>query len=99
MLITPHIIHDADEMSAVAGGLSGEINRAFRVGVGTSYTLSPIATGFNLGPAPSAVPRGPDLDAALAGVRARRAQGSPPPALPLSTDRPGAPAASPSAPR
>ena len=99
VLITPHIIHDADEMSAVAGGLSGEINRAFRVGVGSSYTLSPIATGFNLGPAPSAKPRGPDLDAALADVRARKASGAPPPPLPPGAVTAGGPASTPSAPR
>ncbi len=99
VLLTPHIVHDADEMTAVAGGLSGEINRAFRVGTGASYTLSPIATGFNLGPGPSAKPRGPDLDAALADVRARKAAGAPPPPLPPAAVRPGEPAASPSAPR
>ena len=99
VLLTPHIIHDSDEMSAVAGGLSGEINRAFRVGVGASYTLSPLATGFNLGPGPSAKPRGPDLDAALAEVRARKAIGAPPPPPAPGTVKPGEPASTPSAQR
>ncbi len=70
VLVTPHVIHDADEMSAVAGSLSKEIDRAFRVGTGWSYTLSPLATGVNFGAGPPARPRSPDLNAAIAGVRA-----------------------------
>ena len=69
VLLTPHIIHDSDEMSALAGGLAGEVNRAFRVGTGASYTLSPIATGFNIGAGPSPTSKGPDLNAAVAGAR------------------------------
>ena len=100
VLLTPHIIRDTDEMSAVAAGLSGEIDRAFRVGTGWSYTLSPLATGFNLGNGPPARTGSADVRGALAAVRAARAgEASPPP----TTEPPPAPApppaASPSAPR
>ena len=90
VLLTPHIIRDSDEMSAVASGLSGEIDRAFRVGTGASYTLSPIATGFNLGAGPPARTRSPDLNGALKEVRASKAP-------PTAAENP--PAASPSGPR
>lgn len=93
VLLTPHVIRDSDEMSALAGGLSGEINRAFRVGTGWSYTLSPIASGFNLGAGPPPRLRPSDLNAALDEVRDAKSspQPQPPPAPPA--------AASPAAPR
>lgn len=69
VLLTPHIIHDSEEMSALAGGLTGEVNRAFRVGTGASYTLSPIATGFNIGVGPPATSKSPDLNALVAAAK------------------------------
>lgn len=59
LLVTPFIIRDGDEMSDLAGKLSGEINDAFRVGRGGSYTLTPLATGLSLGlnlPSPRPAP-------------------------------------------
>lgn len=94
VLLTPHIIRDSEEMSAVAAGLSGEIDRAFRVGTGWSYTLSPLATGFNLGAGPPARGGGSDVRAAVGAVRATRTPASPEPPAPTGT-----PGANPSAPR
>jgi general secretion pathway protein D len=49
ILVTPFIIRDADEMSDLASRLSGEMNDAFKVGRGGSYTLTGISTGHNFG--------------------------------------------------
>jgi general secretion pathway protein D len=78
VLVTPHIIHDSEEMSALADSLAGEVNRAYRVGEGWSYTLSPYATGYNLGAGPPAKSTSPNLNAVLSGVRAGRGESSDP---------------------
>ena len=49
MLVTPFIINDPDDMQGVASSLSDEINRAFKVGRGWSYTLLPFSPGVNVG--------------------------------------------------
>jgi general secretion pathway protein D len=49
MLVTPFIIRDSNDMDELAAQMSGEINKAFRVGGGSSYTLTGIRTGLNLG--------------------------------------------------
>ena len=40
VLVTPYIIRDADEMSAFARTYASDMNAAFRVGRGASYTLT-----------------------------------------------------------
>lgn len=45
LLITPVIIHDPEEMSALALQATNSINDAFRNGRGGSYTLTPIHAG------------------------------------------------------
>lgn len=49
LLVTPFIINDPDDMQGVANSLSDEINRAFKVGRGWSYTLLPFSPGVNVG--------------------------------------------------
>ena len=49
ILVTPYIVKDDDQMSGVVNSLASDMNRAFRVGRGFSYTLLPAATGINLG--------------------------------------------------
>jgi general secretion pathway protein D len=49
MLVTPFIINDPDDMEGVANTLADEINRAFKVGRGWSYTLLPFSPGLNVG--------------------------------------------------
>ncbi len=49
LLVTPFILRDADDMAELADQMSGEINRALKVGRGGSYTLTGISTGLNLG--------------------------------------------------
>jgi general secretion pathway protein D len=49
LLVTPFILHDADDMAQLAEQMSGQMNRALRVGRGGSYTLTGISTGLNLG--------------------------------------------------
>ena len=49
LLVTPFILHDADDMTQLAAQMSGQMNRALRVGRGGSYTLTGISTGLNLG--------------------------------------------------
>ena len=41
MLVTPYILQEGDDMSHWAGRYSAEMNAAFRVGRGWSYTLTP----------------------------------------------------------
>lgn len=48
MLVTPYILHDADEMNRWAGRYGGEMDAAFRVGRGWSYTLTPFKGGLDL---------------------------------------------------
>jgi len=49
MLVTPFIIRDSNDMDELSAQMSGEMNKAFRVGGGSSYTLTGIRTGLNLG--------------------------------------------------
>lgn len=49
VLLTPFIIHDSDEMISVSNQMTTEINRAFRVGKGGSYTLTPWSAGMSVG--------------------------------------------------
>jgi general secretion pathway protein D len=49
ILVTPFIVNDADDMQGLANTMSAEINRAFKVGRGWSYTLMPFSTGQNFG--------------------------------------------------
>jgi general secretion pathway protein D len=49
LLITPYIVRDNDQMSSLANDMTADMNRAFRIGRGFSYTLLPISTGVNLG--------------------------------------------------
>lgn len=48
MLVTPYILRDADEMNRWAGRYGGEMDAAFRVGRGWSYTLTPFKGGLDL---------------------------------------------------
>lgn len=48
MLVTPYILRDADEMNRWAGRYGGEMDAAFRVGRGWSYTLTPFKAGLDL---------------------------------------------------
>ncbi|HET9161592.1 MAG TPA: type II and III secretion system protein, partial [Caulobacteraceae bacterium] len=49
VLLTPFIIHDSDEMISVSNQMTNEINRAFKVGKGGSYTLTPWSGGASIG--------------------------------------------------
>lgn len=49
MLVTPFILRDSNDMDELSAQMSGEMNKAFRVGGGSSYTLTGIRTGLNLG--------------------------------------------------
>jgi general secretion pathway protein D len=67
ILVTPFIINDPDDMAGVASSLSDEINKAFKVGRGWSYTLTAFSTGHNLGinlPPAHPVPLNPPTSAA-----------------------------------
>ncbi len=87
MLVTPFIIRDSNDMDELSAQMSGEMNRAFRVGGGGSYTLTGIRTGINVGLAlPQAV-----LPVAGKGRVARPAPKSPIPPKPATSspsDRP-----------
>jgi general secretion pathway protein D len=48
MLVTPYILRDSDEMNRWAGRYGGEMDAAFRVGRGWSYTLTPFKGGLDL---------------------------------------------------
>lgn len=48
MLVTPYILRDSDEMNRWAGRYGGEMDAAFRVGRGWSYTLTPFKAGLDL---------------------------------------------------
>jgi general secretion pathway protein D len=48
VLLTPFIIHDSDEMISVSNQTTAEINRAFKVGRGGSYTLTPWSGGVSV---------------------------------------------------
>lgn len=48
ILLTPYIIRDTDDMAKLTDHLSAEMDRAFKVGQGFSYTLLPYSTGVNL---------------------------------------------------
>ena len=49
MLVTPFILRDSNDMDELSAQMSGEMNKAFRVGGGSSYTLTGLRTGLNLG--------------------------------------------------
>jgi general secretion pathway protein D len=49
VLLTPFIIHDSDEMKSVSNQMTDQINRAFQVGRGGSYTLTPWGAGLAVG--------------------------------------------------
>ncbi len=49
ILVTPFVIDGPDDMQGLADSLSDEMNRAFQVGEGWSYTLTPYRTGLNVG--------------------------------------------------
>jgi general secretion pathway protein D len=49
VLLTPFIIHDSREMRSVSNQVTDQINRAFRVGKGGSYTLTPWGAGLSVG--------------------------------------------------
>lgn len=49
VLITPLIIRNSDDMSNLAGQITNDMNRAFEVGRGASYTLTPYPLGGSLG--------------------------------------------------
>lgn len=49
LLVTPFILRDSDDMAMLANQMSGNLNKAFRVGRGGSYTLTGVSTGLNLG--------------------------------------------------
>jgi len=53
MLVTPYILRDSEEMNRWAGRYGAEMDAAFRVGRGWSYTLTPFRGGLDLSkPAP-----------------------------------------------
>ena len=56
MLVTPYILHDTDDMTRWAGRYSSEMNTAFRVGQGFSYTLTGISPGLGVGEHPAKIP-------------------------------------------
>jgi general secretion pathway protein D len=49
VLITPLIIRNSDDMSNLASQVTNDINRAFEVGRGASYTLTPYPLGGAIG--------------------------------------------------
>ncbi len=49
ILVTPYIVKDDGQMSGLVNSMASDMNRAFRVGRGFSYTLLPAATGMNFG--------------------------------------------------
>jgi len=49
LLVTPFILHNADDMAALTNQMTNSMNRALRIGRGGSYTLTGISTGLNLG--------------------------------------------------
>lgn len=49
VLITPLIIRNSDDMSTLAGQITNDMNRAFEVGRGASYTLTPYPLGGAFG--------------------------------------------------
>jgi general secretion pathway protein D len=49
ILVTPHIVRTDDDIANLTDRLSGEINNSFRVGRGSSYTLTSFATGQSVG--------------------------------------------------
>ncbi len=49
ILVTPFIIRNDEDMSNIAGQMAREVNEAFAVGRGGSYTLTPFAGGASLG--------------------------------------------------
>jgi general secretion pathway protein D len=49
VLITPLIIRNADDMSNLAMQITNDMNRAFEVGRGASYTLTPYPLGGSIG--------------------------------------------------
>jgi general secretion pathway protein D len=64
VLVTPYIIRDADEMTAFARTYASDMNAAFRVGSGASYTLtrwSGPGVGANLPQVEPASERPPEL--------------------------------------
>ncbi|MDB5451943.1 MAG: hypothetical protein JWO33_521, partial [Caulobacteraceae bacterium] len=94
VLLTPFIIHDSDEMVSVSNQMTNEINRAFRVGKGGSYTLTPWSAGVSVGlnppdprvrqefarPQPSILPPAPSPPAPAPGPE----PSAPPPSAPAS---------------
>ncbi len=58
ILVTPHILRDGGEMAFWTQKAAGELNAAFAVGRGWSYTLTPFSRqGMRIDPAPPAAPR------------------------------------------
>jgi general secretion pathway protein D len=49
VLITPLIIRNTDDMSNLTGQITNDINRAFQIGRGGSYTLTPYPLGGAIG--------------------------------------------------
>ncbi len=49
ILVTPHIVRSDEDIADLTGRLTGEINQSFRVGRSSSYTLTSLATGLNVG--------------------------------------------------
>jgi general secretion pathway protein D len=98
VLLTPFIIHDSDEMISVSNQMTNEINRAFKIGKGGSYTLTPWSGGVSLGldppspkvrsdfarpePTTKAEPAAP---AAAEPATIPKASSSPPPSAPASS--------------
>ncbi len=53
MLVTPYILREGDDMRHWAGRYSDEMNAAFKIGHGWSYTLTPFGGPPTLNPLPS----------------------------------------------
>ena len=62
VLVTPFIVRNDEDMANLAGQMANEINQAFRVGQGGSYTLTPFAgkTSIAIDP-PSPIVEGASL--------------------------------------
>ncbi|MDB5439459.1 MAG: hypothetical protein JWM33_1886, partial [Caulobacteraceae bacterium] len=78
LLITPFIVNGADDMATISANLSGEMNDAFKVGTGPSYTLTGINDRYSLG---IGLPS-PNIRASNAPLQIQQVDAPPPPAAP-----------------
>lgn len=82
VLVTPYIIRDAEDMAAMSDLAVQDINAAFRIGRGWSYTLTPISLGPGIGlNLPETQPLSERLEERERRAAERRRQATPEPAL------------------